>query len=488
MNSSSKRPLVLLIASLVAHGMLADSLYAEPIYHPSGPQLTFGGMTHRQMTVSDMGNPAHPAGVPYPEGDNGIYGAGLSIGLGIEYDGNDNFFKLLDKLGEDGASVPGGDDGSGDSGEDGDTILPPLPPLDPDVQEKLDQLIKEVATAAALIGVSVTGLNAKAFISADVPVLISNDALGGAWTFGANLSVTTNLRGLNDPIKFDADLALENLRALYDTNTTVPVTYDLTGDVSVTVNPDGTTKFRFDNNSGVLTKAAQITEIGIGYSRKVWQRENNKVLVGVKPKYFDVGLSNTAIPISDIQNARDIFESLDKSNFKYEQDFGVDLGVIWSGKQYQLGATLTNLNEPDFHYPAHDLSSFTNPVIIQLVRESEKYVMERQLKLEGGLITSNGAWGINFGLDTNAVPDPMGDDYQWVSVGAGFASNSWWLPGARLGLRKNIAGTRLTYATAGVTVFNIINLDLAVTTDTIKVNDKTVPRGLIANLGVYMQF
>ena len=114
--------------------------------------------------------------------------------------------------------------------------------------------------------------------------------------------------------------------------------------------------------------------------------------------------------------------------------------------------------------------------------------MERQLKLEAGFITPGGAWGLNFGLDVNAVPDPMLDDYQWVSVGAGFASDNWWLPGARLGLRKNMVGTELTYVTAGITVFNIVNLDLATTTDTITVNDKTVPRGLIVNIGAQVLF
>jgi hypothetical protein len=489
----NKHPLYLLISSLLVNSIPGGSLLAEPIYHPSGAKLTFGGMTHRQMTVSDMGNPAHPASTAYPEGDNGLYGAGLSLGIGIEYDGNDNLFKLLDKSSSGGATVPGGDDGSGGSGDDGGSIIPSLPPiggeLDPAVQEKLDALIREVAIAAGLVAVSVTGLNAKAFISADLPVLISNNTIG-AWTFGANVSITTNLRGLNDPINFDVALAKQTLKDAYTANapSTQPVTYSLSGGASVTVNPDGTTKYRFDNNSGVITRAAQITEISIGYSRKVWQKEDNTIYVGIEPKYYDVGLSNTAVPLKDIENARSVFEALDKSNFSYQQGFGVDLGAIWSGKQYQLGATVTNLNEPDFQYPASNLSGFTNTTIIRLIRDSERYVMQRQLKLDGGYITSNGAWGINFGFDANAIPDPMGDDYQWASVGAGFASDSWWLPGARVGLRKNLAGSKLTYVTAGITVFNIINLDLAATTQTIQVDDRTLPRGLIANIGVQVLF
>jgi len=495
MTTMIKKALYLFTSCFVINAMFISTILAEPIYHPSGPTLTFGGMTHRQLAVPDMGNPAHPATAPISEGDGGLYGGGLSLGLGIEYDGNDNLFKLLDKVGDRDSTVPGDGGSSGgdpDSGADGDTdISVTLPPLSPEVQAQLEELVDEVAAAAILVGLSVTGVNAKAFISADVPVLISNNALG-AWTFGANVSITTNLKGLNDPIDFDANIAEQNLKTAYEaanvTTPTAPITYDLTGGASVTVNPDGSTKFRFDNNSGVLTKAAQITEFSIGYSRKVWQKENNNIYLGIKPKLFDVGLANNAIPIANIDDARDVFNALDDADFRHEQDIGVDLGAIWSGNQYQLGITLTNLNEPDFHYPAHDLSGFTSPAVINAIKKTEAYVMERQLKFEGGYITSNGAWGINFGLDANAVPDPLSDDYQWASIGAGYASDSWWLPGARLGLRKNMAGTKLTYVTAGVTVFNILNLDIASTTETIKINGDTVPRGLIVNLGVQVLF
>lgn len=499
MHTTIKHTLYIITSAIVISSMLAGTLLAEPIYHPGGPKLTFGGMTHRQLTVSDMGNPAHPASLPYPEGDSSLYGAGLSIGLGIEYDGNDNLFKLLDQAGGDGA-LGDGDDSTPDDGQGSgsnlkdliDSIIAQQNPTDAQIAE-LQVLVDEIAVKAISLGsfiaASVTGLNAKAFVSADVPILISNDSIG-AWTFGANTSVTTNLRGINDPITFDSDVALQALQNIYNLDETSGITtYDLSGGASVTVDPaTGEATFLFDNNSATVTRAAQITELSVGYSRKIWQQEDNKIYVGVKPKVFDVGLSNSFVFISNIENAKDIFDALDKSQFNYTQDFGVDLGAIWSGKQYQVGATLTNINEPDFQFPAIDLSSITNPDIKNAILNSQTYVMERQLKLDAGFITPDGAWGLNFGLDVNAVPDPMLDDYQWVSVGAGFASDNWWLPGARLGVRKNMVGTELTYVTAGVTVFNIVNLDLATTTDTIVINGSTVPRGLIVNIGAQLLF
>jgi len=499
---NSLRLQIPLATTLLINSLLVIPVLAEPIYHPSGPKLTFGGATHRQMTVSDMGNPAHPAIDPTPDDDAGRYGIGLSIGGGIEYEGNDNLFKLLNSAGSDDALAPpsdgdGGDSGDGQDGTTLDDIIGNIVgDLTPEQQAKLDELITEMSeealAAGAFLIIAATDLNAKVFISADVPVLISNSALGGTWTFGANASLTTNLKGLAEPINFNSDgTALESLLVgLTSLDPNDPVTtFEIGNIANLTVDPaTGETTYQFTNNSAVSTRAAQITEISVGYSRKVWQQQDNDIYVGIKPKYYDVGLSNKVIPIANITDAKSIFDALDKSNFKYSQDFGVDIGAIWTGKQYQFGATVTNLNEPSFNYPAADLSGFSSQAIINAVRELETYTMKRQLKLEGGFITPSGAWGLNFGLDANAVPDPMRDDYQWASVGASFASDSWWLPGARLGARRNLAGSQLLYYTAGVTAFNILNLDLATTSETITVDGHTVPRGLMANISMQVLF
>ena len=496
------RSLPLLITLFAINSMIITPLLAEPVYHPSGAKLTFGGATHRQMTVSDMGNPAHPATESAAD-DSARHGAGLAIGGGIEYDGNDNLFKLLNSLGSDDALVPGdgGIDpvtGLPEDGQDGiniaDLIDEIVGPITPEQEAKLEELLAQISDEAISLGaflvIAATDLNAKVFVSADVPVLISNNTLGGAWTFGANTSVTTNLKGLAEPIEFDADLTRTKLQELVDLTPTDPVTtFDLGNLATLTVDPaTGETSYLFTNNSAVITRAAQITEISIGYSRKIWQQKNNDLYIGIKPKYFDVGLSNTAIPLANVDDAKSIFDALDSSNFKHTQDFGIDVGAIWAGKQYQIGATVTNLNEPDFRFPAADLSGFTNQAVIDAIREREIYVMKRQLKLEGGFITADGSWGLNFGLDANPVPDPMRDDYQWASVGANFASDSWWLPGARVGARKNLAGSRLLYLTGGVTVFNFVNLDLATTTETIHVDGKTIPRSFIANISMQVRF
>ena len=412
-----------LFTVFLAQLALNEVLLADPVYHPSGPRLTFGGMTHRALSVSDMGNPAHAAIDPLEDSDGGRYALGLSIGVGIEYDANDRLWERLDETGEDDALAPGGGDGDDESGESGPTI-PDI--TNPDLIALIEEIEKKAAPLAVAVAASVTGLNAKAFTSADIPVLISNDALGGSWTFNVNSSVTTNITGLNEPLEFDSAVALQELERAYRLSNLKtglarePETFDLSGGLAVTINPDGSTEFSFSNNSGTITRAAHITELGVGYSRKIWTQKNNDLYIGIKPKFYRVGLSDEYLFLANIENAKSIFDALDKESFDYTEKLSLDIGAIWTGKQYQLGLTLTNINEPDFQYPGFDLGDIDNPEIVDLILRDRTYTMERQLKLEGGYISKSGAWGINAGIDLNAVPDPMFDDYQWISLGAGF--------------------------------------------------------------------
>ena len=109
--------------------------------------------------------------------------------------------------------------------------------------------------------------------------------------------------------------------------------------------------------------------------------------------------------------------------------------------------------------------------------------MERQWKFEGSVFSSNRRWTVNLGIDANAVPDPMSDDYQWFTLSAGYATESWWLPGVRVGYRKNLAGTEMGYLGLGVTAFKFVNLDIASAVDSVKISGTDLPQGLMASLG-----
>jgi hypothetical protein len=108
--------------------------------------------------------------------------------------------------------------------------------------------------------------------------------------------------------------------------------------------------------------------------------------------------------------------------------------------------------------------------------------------LEGALYTESQNWVISLAADANAVSDPFGDEYQWFTASAAYATDSWLIPGFRVGYRQNMAGSELNYATAGATLFKALNLDLAYALEDITIDGNTVPRGLILNLGLELTF
>jgi hypothetical protein len=178
-----------------------------------------------------------------------------------------------------------------------------------------------------------------------------------------------------------------------------------------------------------------------------------------------------------------LFDAIRNSNFRNDNRIGLDVGALWVGRNYQLGAQITNINEPNFEFPGVDLGPYRDSTIIGFLQSDQRYTMERQLKLEGSLFSDDRRWSAHLGVDANAVADPMGDDYQWLTASAGFTTDSWWVPSARIGMRQNLAGTELRYLSLGLTAFRIVNFDLSSALDTVRINGTTLPRGLMTSIG-----
>jgi hypothetical protein len=115
--------------------------------------------------------------------------------------------------------------------------------------------------------------------------------------------------------------------------------------------------------------------------------------------------------------------------------------------------------------------------------------MKPQLEMEGAFYSESQNWILNASLDGNAVQDPVGRDFQWATLSAAYATNSWWIPGVRVGYRTNLAGSKLSYVTGGLTMFEALSLDIAYglksTTDN---SGNSIPRSAMINLGLQMTF
>ncbi len=330
----------------------------------------------------------------------------------------------------------------------------------------------------------------KAFFTADLPVNVAWDAWGGTFTFGLNTSASSKIYGLADVLNFDIDQALQQLEAAIDLPDDAGETlFDLSGDLVMSVDKaNDKVKVRFVNDSMVITKSSVISEFSIGYSRKWEVAKHGNLYWGVKPKALRVGLTQAGQRVGDVTDSEALFDDIKDADFNYSSGLSLDLGAIWQADHYHLGATLVNINEPEFDFPDLGVKNINDTVVLAKIVNDSTYTMERQLKLQGGFHTSSRRWTANVAYDVNEVRDPMGDKYQWASISGGYNTKSWWVPGVRAGVHSNLAGSKLTYVGVGITLFKYLDLDIASTLDTVELEGDKLPRGAHISLGLSFAF
>jgi len=483
-NSFGHKPALIFAALSVSCSALAG-----PVYQPAGSNLTFGDVTHGRRVQSASSNPAAAAADLARSEGKQIRGTVLSASAGLEYGNVQNLFDYYDNLtGAYKPSDPGVGGGPGQLPEDkpgGIDLGQIWDNLDPDIQDAVETLATEVATQAALLALIKDEGYGKAWLAADAPFVIGNEYLGGTWTFGVNWSGSSKAYGLVQPIDFDRDAARQVLEDWFNTlPINRPVLLPIADDILLNVDPaTSAVLFSLTNDSSIVTKATQTTEFNLGYSRRAWSNEAGSLYMGAEARIYVMRLSRLSVRFGDITDSEALFDAIRHNEFRHDEDFGVDVGALWVGNNYQLGVQVTNINEPGFIFPDVDLDPYRSEDVINFLQADRQYKMDRQLKLEASLFTSDRRWSAHLGYDADPATDPMGDRFQWLTVSAGFATDSWWLPSGRIGYRQNLAGTELGYVGIGVTAFKIVNIDISSALDTTLIDGKKLPQGLMGSIG-----
>ncbi len=468
-----------------------NAVFAQAVFQPPGANLTFGDVTHGQRIQSASGNPAAAAADLARGAEITARGTVLSAAVGLEYGNVQNLFDFYDnvtkayKPGDPGDGGGGPGQNPGDKPDDGIDLGDIWDSLDPDFQATIEAVGKEVATQTALLALIREEAYGKAWLSGNAPFILGGEHLGGAWTFGVNWSGTAKAFGLVEAIDFDADaaeMALEDWFNQLPINR--PVQFPISDEVLLAIEPvTDAVKFVIQNDSTIVTKAAQMTELNVGYSRLAWSNAAGSLYLGVEASQYLMRLSRLSVRFGDITNSEELFDAIRNNHYDNDEGLGVDIGALWVGENYQIGAQLTNVNEPKFNFPQVNLSTYINQEIIGFLVRDRSYTMDRQLKLEASLFSSDRRWSAHLGLDADPATDPMGDRYQWLTLSAGLIRDSWWLPGARIGYRQNLAGTELNYLSIGLTAFKVVNIDIASALDTVSIDGTTLPQGVMVSIG-----
>lgn len=449
--------------------LLCANAFATPVYQPPGANLTYGSSSNNQSIMSSVANPA--AGAAVLKKEDNQYRAGLiTIGGGYEVGNVNDLSNQIDttKALLNTRSLNG--------------------KCDTSVTQTDAQIVACVNTNFVtpvnnLLGTLQKDGNGSVFFGGHVPVMplvVSKNKWGGSFVLDANVSGIANGSVIKDAV---ADITSADVAAIRTSGTYTPPA----------------------NDSTLLVKAAVTSELGLGFSRSILTREadtntigemtadklkSGELTAGVRLKYYQVKLANKA---QRQQTSTGGSQSTLKASQTYttNSNIGLDVGGLWTSRRYRVGAWLSNLNKPSFKYSKVDLTGlgYTNAAIINQLSTTTSYEMKPQLQMEGAIFSESQNFVINGTLDANAVPDAVGRDFQWMTLSAAYATNSWWIPGIRAGYRSNRAGSKLSYLTGGLTLFKALSLDAAVSTDKVKDNKgKSAPRSAMINLNLQMTF
>ena len=472
--------------------LLAGNALAGPVYQPPGANLTFGDVSHGLRIQSASSNPAAAAADRSRSAGESRRGMIVSGGAGIEYGNVQELFDLYDQVV--GAyrpgsptAVPPGQQPDPDKGIDLGRVIDEI---DPNLREEIRAVGNEIASQAALLGLIAAEGYARAWVSADVPVVLGGELWGGTWTTGLGWSGSSKAFGAVVPIEFDFDAALGELeRSLDDflsgVDANPPAEVALSRDVLLNI--DRATRniaIVLDTDSSLITKASQTTELNLGYSRKAYANGAGSLFLGAEAKLYLMRLSRFSARFGDITDSEELFDAIDNADFENDQNVGVDLGALWVADNYQLGVQWTNINEPTFRYPEIDTSRYRDLEVVRRIQEDQIFEMDSQLKIEASLFTTDRRWSAHIGFDADSATDPLGDEYQWATVSAAWTRpDSFWMPSLRAGWRQNLTGTELGYLSVGATLFRYVNIDLSSALETVRISGTEVPQGVMGSIG-----
>ncbi|WP_231561979.1 conjugal transfer protein TraF [Colwellia psychrerythraea] len=477
--------------------VIALFLWALPSqYVLADIQPRSASLNYSQKSLSNAGNPASAALIVARKDPHVMTGGSIELGGGIEYGNLDELFAKIDEL-----SLLFNPPSEGDDGND--VELPPTPenPIRdytwedlfaeyPELEERLDIVKSKVITTAGLLALIASEGYGKAEATSEASFVLNEGLFGGTLLLGMSFKGNSKAVGIFEDINFNSEQAKEQLQTIPGLSESDPVQeLDLSGGITLFYNPaNNKVKMTVDNDSLLLIKAAKVSQFSLSYSRHALESDLGDLYWGVKPTFYRVGLTNVGTRIGEITDTEALFDDIKNADFIYENGLDMDLGVVWAAEHYQLGASLTSIFEHNYDFPDYDRGRFNSENIISQLDQHVTYTMERQLKLEAGIFTDQRHWSLNVELDANAVVDPMHDEYQWFTLTAGYAADSWWLPSARLGMSRNLAGTGLGYINAGVTMMRFINLDVATTLDTVTLDGSEMRRGANIRLGVQFDY
>jgi hypothetical protein len=423
------------------------------IYQPIGSSVVLGGYGNRHALSTASGNPAASYLMANLQGFRvGFLGP---LGIGVEGGGVDGINDKVDELTnilEDNflSSLEAfAADASAEADPDAYVVA--------NVDATVDNLEGSLGDASETVAGIAEPIYAKFATTLQAPFapIIYKTRRRSVFTLDASASIVGRAAILTDDIKITGLEDLRTSTGLADFNT------KLSG-------IDG-----IETDTASYIKRASDYRFSLGYSEMLSRTPTEAILVGGRINFHKLALGQK---ITVLEGGDD--PSVSYSDFIISRDntshgFSLDLGAMLVGRNYQLGMMVANVNQPTFDYDQiGNCTGLTGDDLVNCnaavrfaskgkLSLKEEYKMEAQVTVDAAIKSKDQNWSLAASYDLNSISDPLGDDYQWSVISLSMFSDYILIPGMRVGLRKNLVGTKLEYLTAGVTIYRRFEIDAA---------------------------
>ncbi|QUX90932.1 hypothetical protein CYL31_05715 [Marinomonas sp. A3A] len=437
----------------VSSSVAMASMY---VYQPIGSSTVLGSYGNRHALSTAAGNPAASYLMANLQGFRvGFLGP---IGIGIEGGGVDDINDRVDEL----EAIFDEDFTSSIDIDAIKTEAQSAPDPDAFVVAKIDEVLADINDSLDSADVVISDISRTTYAKFSTTVqgpflpIIYKTRRRGVFTLDASASLVGRADVLADNLTLTGVDELEAVTSASDLDT---------------VNVDDAD---VESDTSVYMKRASDLRFSLGYSEMVSRSETSALIVGGRLNFHRLALDQKLTVLSEDDDSSVSYSDFFLSRDSVSSGISLDLGLILTGRNFQLGASIANVNEPEFDYKGlvsncsgltgADKTScetalrFAGKGVFSL---NETYKMEAQMTVDAAVKSKDQHFSLAGSYDVNAIADPLGDEYQWATVSLSYFTDSWVLPGMRIGYRKNLVGSELNYYTAGLTFYRRLDVDVA---------------------------
>ncbi|MFK7160063.1 conjugal transfer protein TraF [Marinospirillum sp. MEB164] len=247
-------------------------------------------------------------------------------------------------------------------------------------------------------------------------------------------------------------------------------------------------------HSSITTQVAELLHLYAGVSVDAsawfdWPQSWGQLDLGLRVNSYALRLSPNLVSLNGVALSQGAEQVVDRvtGELRAQQEqqwlLGVDLGLLWQDYPWQVGVTLFNVNQPTARYPR--LSSFTDEqdkeAVDYLTRldrlmDRQAYRLDRHAVLEVTFFAFEPDWVLRGHYSLDAADNLVGWSERSYGLAMSWQTQQAWVPGVRLGWRRNQVGSRLDTLHLGIDFAANFQLDLATSYQTFEFDRWRIPR------------